>query len=133
MKIIILLLTSFCYSQTYTVTNGILKIKYANAPYGNFSANESYVKSNKKFGYWQTNCKQTYLDLIEKLTSYGNLPNRVRGYNDRIDGLEIITDERFSFILLINNTFETCKLTKDKALILANELNLLVNQMNDCN
>ena len=133
MKLILLLLTTISYSQSFTVESGVLKIKYANTPYGNFSANESYVKSTKKFGYWQTNCKQTYLDLIEKLTSYGNLSNRVNGYNDRVDGLEIITDKSFSFILLINNSFETWKLQKSDAIILAGQLNQFVGQMNDCN
>jgi hypothetical protein len=144
-KIYILLLLIFCscssqksrtatFTYTWQISDGVLMIKFANTPYGDYSGNSNYIVSTAKFGYWNTNCRQTYLDFIDKLIQYGNLPNRTNGYNDRTDHLEVITGRDFGFILLINDTFETWKLSKPEALILAAQLNqtIWINQIAIC-
>lgn len=111
------------FTYNWQIENGVLKVKYKNIVFGDYSIKENYIPSNAKYGYWECSCRQTYLDFIGKLIQYGNQPNRQDGYQDRTDNLEIITDKSFGFILLINNTFENWKLPKSEALLLASQLN----------
>jgi len=139
--IAILLLSAISYSQqkqtiikpsnfTYNwqINDGVFTLTFANTQY------LDYGYSNDRIGTFTTNCKQTYLDFINKLIQYGRLNNHDNGYSDRTDNLEIITDQSFAFILMIDNNGRVFKISKQNALTLANQLNqtMWISQIQNC-
>ena len=125
--IILLLILFSCSSQqlnktasfTYNwqIQDSIFTIKFANNHWNKYSTN------NDTYGYFSTNCRETYLDFISKLTQYGKIPNYTEITSDRTDDLEIITEPSQSYMLMIDNQKRIWKLTKSDALILAKQLN----------
>lgn len=123
--IILLLLFSGCTAQkkpeTFTfnwdISEGVFTVTFLNTPYNDNGT------SLDKLGYFTTNCRQTYLDFINKLIQYGNTPAHFEGVTDHTDNLDIITEPSHPYILIIDNSGRCWKITKPKALILANQLN----------
>lgn len=116
------------FTYNWQISDGTFIINFANTPY------LDYGNSIDAQGDWTTNWRKTYTDFIDKLIQYGSTPNHWEGANDQTDGLQIILDSSFGFILMIDASGRVWKISKANALLLANQLNqtIWINQIPVC-
>lgn len=116
------------FTYNWQIQDGIFTVKFANNPWSDSGT------STEVYGYFTTECRQTYLDFISKLLYYGNTPAHWQGITDSTDNLILINEQSHPFILMVDNFGRVWKITKSDALILAGKLNqtILINQLVIC-